>query len=46
VADTKPSVTIIMNGSIYGKYGVEEFLEVVNDAVQNRDAKLVASDVR
>ncbi len=39
-------VQIIVQGPIVGASGIEEFLEIVNDAVENRDARLVSTTTR
>ena len=41
-----PRIQIIVQGHIVGRYGIEELTELLNDAVQNRDVKLVATAVR
>lgn len=39
-------ITVIVNGHIFGIRGVDELAQVINDAVENRDVKLVASVVK
>ncbi len=45
-AEARPTVTVIVQGNVIGKYGVEELTEIINEAVQERDVKLVATQVK
>lgn len=42
----KPRVTVNVYGHVVGVAGVEQLTSMINDAVQNRDVRLVASQVR
>lgn len=42
----KPRVSIVINGHVIGRTGVEELAEIINDAVVNRDVRLVATQTR
>jgi len=37
---------VYVYGNIIGRQGIEELTDVINDAVQNRDVKLIASRVK
>ena len=39
-------VTVNVQGHVIGQSGIEEFCSMVNDAVQNRDVRLIASQTR
>jgi hypothetical protein len=40
------SCSVYVYGNIIGRQGIEELTDVINDAVQNRDVKLIASRVK
>ena len=40
------AVNVYVQGHVIGASGIEEFCGLVNDAVQNRDVRLVASQTR
>ena len=40
------AVNVYVQGHIVGASGIEEFASLLNNAVQNRDVRLVASQVR
>jgi hypothetical protein len=40
------TLQVIVNGHIVGVSGIEELTDMINDAVRNRDVKLIASQVR
>jgi hypothetical protein len=42
----QPRVQIIIQGHVIGRTGVEELTEIINEAVQGRDVRLVATAVR
>jgi hypothetical protein len=41
-----PRVQIIINGHIVGRQGIEEMMQMMNEAVRDRDVSLVASGVK
>jgi hypothetical protein len=41
-----PSVTVIVQGHIIGRSGIEEVTDMINEAVQQRDVRLVATAVK
>jgi hypothetical protein len=41
-----PRVQVIVNGHIVGASGIEELTDMINEAVQGRDVRLVATQVR
>jgi hypothetical protein len=45
-ASQGPRVQIIVNGHIIGQSGVEELTDMINEAVQGRDVKLYATQVK
>lgn len=42
----KARVSIVINGHVIGRTGVEELAEIINDAVVNRDVRLVATQTK
>jgi len=42
----KTRVSIVINGHVIGRTGVEELAEIINDAVINRDVRLVATQTK
>jgi hypothetical protein len=45
-ASSGPRISIVVNGHIIGASGIEELTDIINDAVQNRDVRLVATQTR
>ncbi|KKM06412.1 hypothetical protein LCGC14_1744290, partial [marine sediment metagenome] len=41
-----PRVQIVIQGHIVGQSGIEELTEMINEAVQGRDVRLVATQVK
>jgi len=41
-----PRVTVIVNGHIVGRAGIEELTEIINEAVRDRDVRLIATQVK
>jgi hypothetical protein len=39
-------VTVIVQGHIIGRSGIEEVTDMINEAVQQRDVRLVATAVK
>lgn len=45
-APSGPRISIVINGHIIGQSGIEELTSMINDAVQSRDVRLVATQTR
>jgi hypothetical protein len=37
---------VIVNGHIVGRAGIEELTEIINEAVRDRDVRLIATQVK
>ena len=46
VASNTGYVRIVINGSVIGASGIEELTGMINDAVQHRDVRMIASQVK
>jgi hypothetical protein len=46
VFDRRPMVTVNISGHVIGLNGAEQLAEIINDAVQNRDVRLLATQVK